>query len=406
MKLSPYCKKVANTSAPSLFNMLTREEITVTSELCDALEKREFDSFPCELEKELTDSSILVPDDFDAESNLLSLWNEETSVGDRLDITYALTYRCNMRCGYCIQSGVNGESECGSGEFLKWATHLLEMRKPKNFNLTFFGGEPLLKRGDISDISSSLHQLCANTEIDFGFSVISNGTLINAEDVKLWKSQGLESLDITIDGIRENHDRKRIYGNGAGTFDDIIGNLKKIRGDVSVNIISNLAPESADYGDFLFLLSDLRDEIGLNAVRFKPYYEGMSGGCFFGESHVETMKKIEAEARALSLPVESGCILGPCGFFDNNTFAVSPSGDIYPCTPFFGDRRYSLRTIKGAFELDKKHSLKDNLSEECLVCTYCPVCFGGCRYISLKAKGNVSSPTCEKRFFEGYFRDM
>jgi uncharacterized protein len=406
MKLSQYCKKYKGSRKPILFNLLTREEITVGNELFRVLRDRDFGKLSDSLTEDLTDSLVLVPDNFDREINLQMLWDNETGASDRLDVTYALTYKCNMKCSYCVQSAVKDENECKETEFLKWLSDLLEIRKPKYFHLTFFGGEPMLKRRSINTIACSTYELCKKEGIEFEFGITTNGTLINPYDIKLWKTYGLKCLDVTIDGTMENHDRKRIYKNGSGTFDDIIDNLKKIKGIVQINIISNLAPESLSYNEFLVFLSGLKSEINFNSIRFKPYFEDVAGGCFFRECHIETMENVLNEAERLSLPVERNYILGPCGYFDNNTFAVSPGGDIYPCSPFFGNREFILGTIKGLNKLEKRHSIKDNLSSECLFCSFCPVCFGGCRYVSLKVAGNVSTPTCEKKFFQNSLRDI
>jgi uncharacterized protein len=406
MKLSPYCISLKQSSSPVLFNTLTREVICIDRDLYDVLRNRAFHKIDEELERELFESSVLVPDDFDEEENLQALWEKETRPGDKLEVTYALTFRCNMKCSYCVQSDTKEENECASEGFVKWVCNLLETRKPDRFRLTFFGGEPLLKNDSITDIAVSIYEICRKAGVEFEFSITTNGTLIKPISVELWEPYGLKCLDVTIDGTRETHDRKRSYKNGSGTFDDIIDNLKSLKGLVPINLICNLPPTKESHVEFLNYLSDQKSEIEFGSIRFKPYFDNAAGGCFFSNCHIEAMEEIQKEAERLSLPVENDFILGPCGFFDNNSFAVSPVGDIYPCTPFFGNRDYVMGNVKTAGKLEKHHSIKDNLSSECSICSFCPVCFGGCRFVSLKVIGDVSKPSCEKEFFKSIFEKI
>jgi len=378
----------------------------IDDELHDTLRNREFKKVNGELEKELYDSSVLVHDDFDEKQSLQKLWESETRRRDTLEVTYALTFKCNMKCSYCVQSEIKEESECTCNVFVRWLSELLKIRKPRCFHLTFFGGEPLLKKQSITTIAASINLLCKELNIEFEFGITTNGTLINPVDIIKWKSFGLKNLDVTVDGEKDTHDGKRVYKDGTGTFDDIIKNLKKLKGILPVNLICNLAPTNVSHVEYLEYLSEQTNEIEIKNIRFKPYYDKSVGGCFFGDCHIGAMEEIMSKAHSLSLPVEREFIFGPCGYFDNNFFAVSPCGDIYPCTPFFGKKEFALGTVCTDEKLEKTHSLEDNLSDECLFCSFCPVCFGGCRFVSLIEKGDVSSTSCEKRFFQSNFDNI
>ena len=45
------------------------------------------------------------------------------------------------------------------------------------------------------------------------------------------KDLNCQSIQITLDGIKETHDERRIFKNGDGTFDKIINKIKMVRDD-------------------------------------------------------------------------------------------------------------------------------------------------------------------------------
>jgi uncharacterized protein len=306
-----------------------------------------------------------------------------------------------------VQKGVAGEDSIGDDSFITWVENILALRNPERFHLTFFGGEPLLRKDSIYRIATQLHRRCEESSIEFVFSVTTNGTLLEADDLKAWNPIGLSSVDVTLDGTKETHDGRRRYRGGEGTFDDIVGRLIDIRGITAINLISNISSSDSEYADFLSLLADLHAKIGFNSLRFKPFYNNeLQHSCVFNSANIEATKRLWAESEWLGLPVERNFVIGPCGFFSNNTMAVTPQGSIYPCTPFFGQERFLLGNISYSTLLEKWFRLPDNLPHKCLDCAYVPVCCGGCRFVSSRHHGDASKVACEKPFFDSIFAPL
>jgi heme d1 biosynthesis radical SAM protein NirJ len=130
-------------------------------------------------------------------------------------VIWNLIRRCNLTCLHCysISADKDFPGELTTDEVFKVMDDLKAFRVPV---LILSGGEPLLRR-DIFDISRRAK--------DMGFYVglSTNGTLIDDAMIEPIAAIGYDYVGISIDGIRETHDRFR---RREGAFD---ASLKAIR---------------------------------------------------------------------------------------------------------------------------------------------------------------------------------
>lgn len=121
-----------------------------------------------------------------------------------LILIFHVTYRCNLRCGYC------GFHERKSAELdTKGALSLIERfyRLGTRF-IVLSGGEPLL-REDIGEIIDS----CKRKRMFI--SMNSNGTLVQE---KIDAIRNIDILKLSLDGPREINDRVK----GLGAYDKVL----------------------------------------------------------------------------------------------------------------------------------------------------------------------------------------
>ena len=142
---------------------------------------------------------------------------------------FEVTSRCNARCEHC-------GSSCGdfipkdeiSAEELKKA--LLDISQHYNANdilLNVTGGEPLVRK-DLFEIMDYANQL------GFRWGMTSNGMLINDEILKKMNDTNMETISISLDGLKETHESFRKV---PGCFDRIIENIKKLQKVPSIKIV-------------------------------------------------------------------------------------------------------------------------------------------------------------------------
>lgn len=123
-------------------------------------------------------------------------------------VIWNLIRRCNLTCKHCysISADKDFPGELSTKEVFAVMDDLKAFKVPV---LILSGGEPLL-RSDIYEISTRAK------EMGFYVGLSTNGTLIDETNIERIASVGYDYLGISIDGLRETHDRFR---RKQGAFD-------------------------------------------------------------------------------------------------------------------------------------------------------------------------------------------
>jgi heme d1 biosynthesis radical SAM protein NirJ len=133
-------------------------------------------------------------------------------------VIWNLIRRCNLTCKHCysISADTDFPGELGTEEVFSVMADLKRFRVPV---LILSGGEPLL-RPDIYDVSKRAKAM------GFYVGLSSNGTLIDKENVDRVAEVGYDYVGISIDGVRETHDRFR---RRQGAFDASVRAIRLCR---------------------------------------------------------------------------------------------------------------------------------------------------------------------------------
>jgi uncharacterized protein len=139
------------------------------------------------------------------------------------------TERCNFRCVYCYEEFAFGRM---GPAVVTGLENLLSRRASSLDQLTigWFGGEPLLALDILERVQThALGLVRAHPGIDFHASVTTNGYLLDRERFEHLLNLGVHQYQITFDGPRHVHDRRRVSASGGGTFDRIWENVAGMR---------------------------------------------------------------------------------------------------------------------------------------------------------------------------------
>ena len=63
--------------------------------------------------------------------------------------------------------------------------------------------------------------------IRIGFTMTTNATLLNDEDIALFEEYGF-TLTVSLDGLQATHDNLRPYRSGKGSFEQVARNVKAL----------------------------------------------------------------------------------------------------------------------------------------------------------------------------------
>jgi uncharacterized protein len=112
----------------------------------------------------------------------------------------------------------------------------------------------------------------------------------------------------------------------------------------------------------------------------------------------ETLKR-GFPARKVSM---AACVVD----FDNELI-VNFDGTLFKCPVFMGYPELAIGTLEGGIaDYATSHALDRWHQEECLDCSYLPVCFGGCRFLALQRTGSIQGLDCRREFFDAVLEEF
>jgi len=163
-------------------------------------------------------------------------------------VIWNLIRRCNLTCKHCYTTSADThfKGELATDEIYTVMDDLKAFRVPV---LILSGGEPLL-HPDIFDISKRAK------EMGFYVGLSTNGTLITEENIQQIAEVGYDYVGISIDGMRETHDKFR---RKEGSFDASMTGVRLCRANgIKVGLRFTLTQDNQD--DYPLLLDLLEQE--------------------------------------------------------------------------------------------------------------------------------------------------
>jgi heme d1 biosynthesis radical SAM protein NirJ len=162
-------------------------------------------------------------------------------------VIWNLIRRCNLTCKHCYSISADKEfaGELDTSQVYQVMDDLKRFRVPV---LILSGGEPLL-RPDIYDISRRAK------EMGFYVGLSTNGTLINETNISEIADIGYDYVGISIDGLRQTHDRFR---RRIGAFDDSMHAIRLCRdAGIKIGMRFTITQDNAhELPDLLNLMED------------------------------------------------------------------------------------------------------------------------------------------------------
>lgn len=398
-------KQLAFNGMTSSFAEIDDNFLRILKELPNLKEENLSDE-DAKLVKDMKRGCFILEDD-DDELKTLKLHSNMGKFNQRgFSLVIAPTLQCNFACPYCYeerQQGImNSETQNAIIERVK-----NEAKAKNDISITWYGGEPLLTKDIIEEMSQKMIDITKQENVHYGAYIVTNGYLINESTVEMLKKAKVTGAQITLDGPPEIHNSRRKLHNGGPTFDKIVSGIKLFESaGISVHIRVNL--DKTNIGKLENLLKILIDNklqnisVGLGHVR--DYSNGCSAvahNCLKTAEYAEEEIKhqnilLKYGFKAESYPFYPGVKSNYCCADTLSAYVVGPNGDLYKCWNDVGCSERSVGNIKEPVEKYNKVYLDYLLwspfdSQECIECNLLPLCMGGCPHHGLKSK----KPECE-----------
>ncbi|MCL2322669.1 MAG: SPASM domain-containing protein [Oscillospiraceae bacterium] len=368
----------------------------------------------CDDEKIIADLSsqgLIIKKDFYELNNILINERINKYRDGTLILTIAPSMECNMDCPYCYESRKRGVMSLETEEKLfNWIENIIKNGNFKSLSVTWYGGEPLLKIDTIERLSNKLIPLCADEKINYFSSIVTNGILLNRENSVILKNCKIQFVQVTIDGLKDEHNKRRLLKSNGDSFTTIINNIKENCDIININVRSNIDKENIDeidkLIDYLFIEQGLMNKIGLY---FAPVTD-ITKGCLFSDTcySFKEFSEIEnyASQRIYDVTRDMKYLFYPsrrvmsCGAVSLNYFVIDHMGNLYKCwnnicveDKIVGNINDKMNFINEENYKWLSYNLSDN--DKCKECEYLPLCMGGCPYFPINGFGNQ----CDHRIY-------
>lgn len=333
-----------------------------------------------------------------------------------------ICHDCNLRCRYCFadEGAYHSEREFMSEETAKRAIDFLieNSGKRKVLEVDFFGGEPLMCLQTIKNVVYYAKEKAAAVGKRFLFTTTTNALLLNDEAIRFFNEE-MENVVLSLDGRKEVHDAIRKTVTGKGSYDLVIGNIKKFvasRGDKHYYVRGTFTAKNLDFSkDVLFLADN-----GFDSISMEPVVTDIDDLAIKEEHLPQILEEYERLCDEYLARYERGegfnffhfnvdleggpCLskrVSACGA-GNEYFSVAPNGDLYPCHQFVGDEKFKMGNV---YEGKPDVGIRQTFAKNCLFtrnkCGDCFakfICSGGCSANNYHFMGDMNEPygvTCE-----------
>lgn len=347
----------------------------------------------------------MVTEDSPKELDTLNyLFNKNYFEGNQfLNIVLVPGLECNFNCPYCFEKVKSNESLFDTN--LDNYFTALKLYASKNFQnyktveISLFGGEPLLFSKQIFDYLEYIEKNLPN--VSFFTSIVTNGSLLNETIIQQLLTYKCRSIQVTIDGWKEIHDKNRIFKDRKESYDLLLDNINNaisiLPEECQFNLRINL--NNVTVNDVNTTLSDINKQFR-NKVKllFRPIY---NTDCY----NQSNSNKFYDLKPFLDMAIDMGFDIVRNTYYyqacescsGDNFFFIMPDLSLWKCINDIKFRQAQIGKIDqdgiplfDANKLINWYEYSNCFSDEkCKNCKMLPDCFGGC--VLYRAKNGYRS---------------
>lgn len=383
------------------------------------------DAFDAELWEALCSHTIVTASDDDDYLKYKATIHKMRTQRTSMHLTLAPTMDCCFRCHYCFEKykEANYMSPAIMDRIVDYVTSYSEL---KFIKITWFGGEPLMA---VSQMEEFYDKFRSKWDKPFTSNIITTGYHIDQEAIRIIKKVGITSVQITLDGMKETHNKVKHLPSGEDVFERVLSNVELLSEnapEIGIVLRVNLTRENAHEYPELCKLCAARFE-GRKNINIAPAFvlDRSISNCDVCTEKSTLFNHRDRSEFILDLArrgFNSSFLRYPEPFFNEcairNDMAVAfdPDGYAYKCWEVIGNKEYAIGKLN-------EHNILGDINEKvlnrqlygadifddpvCSKCKYLPICNGGCPIQRIQNKfenGNNDCCTHHKGFMSDFLK--
>lgn len=352
-----------------------------------------------------------------------------------------ITEECNLRCKYCIYGGDYSnrrsftKNKMTEDTLLKSINFIYNLKKHLPIkpvtSISFYGGEPFMNFKIIKKGINAAKKIFPKDKV--AFLITSNGSISRRKEYVDFIIENDIAIHVSLDGPEEEHNKFRVYTNGGGSFQEVMGFIKSLKSH-HVTFQPMLHPNH-DWIKINHFFTKLLDKnpnyhLNINFFKFTNYKNNDQKKLM----EITLKKRMEIENMIIE-KLERGFKLSSFEkvfakeltknydfkfkpywgkeYFINSCYPgadklmVNSSGDIFVCERV--ETFFKLGDIDTGFDLGKFITFWDQLKDMAInyKCKECPFHFlcSPC-YAQVERNGEKLEYGCKKELSEKSFKDL
>lgn len=343
----------------------------------------------------LFDNGFVIDNDLNEYDRLTVMMNSCRYNPHTINLTIATTIDCNMACPYCFESKKKEYmSKTTADNIIDFIQKLINNDKINNMFITWYGGEPLLNKEIIEYLTPKMLQICDKEKIGYRAHIVTNGVLLDRDTAKMLSDNKVKTAQVTIDGLKEIHNKRRIMKNGSDSFSIIMNNIINCKDIIDIVVRCNIDKDNLDETHKMI------EYFKENGIRFyfAPIMKSTdscnikNNVCFTNSefSSIETnlLREIyKNEKTNKNIPYPTSKVIS-CASIGMNSWVIDPLGNLCKCWEEVGCKEKIIGDVKTgeSFCPETIKWLSYGLKNECIQCKILPLCMGGCPAHSMQGK--------------------
>lgn len=312
-----------------------------------------------------------------------------------LGLVLAPTYACNYRCPYCYELGHNAIKGMMGEDVMSAVYRFIEARHAEHalskLSVQWYGGDPSLALDVVETMSRHMIGWCDEHGVEYDALMLTNCNLIDEAAADMLAEMRVTSVFITIDGLEETHNARRVAANGSNSFERNVA-AAKLFAERGITVTANMNMDRVNRAQYRELRDLLMREAGveLGFGRLCDYggffgTRGFQAPAFDLLTHEEFCRISHEEFAARSFDAATlQALLEPQSRFCNgqrdNYFVIDCKGDVYACDGYIGEQDWVRFNVLDEPTREQLHEVTFEPCEDalCSSCEIMPLCWGNC----------------------------